>query len=262
MYIHNWRYLHLIAVAPPCIGVISLYFLPESPRWLVSHNRLDEDVSTLYRAYRINHLLDNTGRPIMTRRPYQTGELTKYSIVSKCIFAGQLCCFFGLLLYTRILRGSIYLIAFINALTSLPGSLLSTLLYSFVRGRHRPLLALYSMAGIVLLIGGLYTVILQPSLDLALVVCCNLAFTLLEAAFNMIFSNVPELFPSAIRTEALGNASGLGRVGSILSSFINELDKKLRHGLPILVYAAVAFTEVVLLFCTLLCMPVRSVGTS
>lgn len=296
MYIHNWRYLHLLVVAPPCVGVFALYFLPESPRWLVSQNRFEEAVSTLYKAYKINNLLCGKRRSIMTRSefikelnyvpkpacekssvlgiiqrcrryvqncdkttcskvwetvkaPYQTAEIAKRSIVSTCIFSGQLCCFFGLLYYTRIIRGSIYFISFINALTSLPGSLLSTVLYSCVRSRRRPLMVLYSMAGITLLVGGLYTVILNPASEVALVVCCNLALSLLCAAFNMIFIYVPELFPSAIRTEALGNASGLGRVGSIISSFINELDSKFRHGLPVVVYAAVTLTVVVLLCC-------------
>ncbi|VDN14769.1 unnamed protein product [Dibothriocephalus latus] len=297
MYINNWRYLHLIVVAPPCIGVFALYFLPESPRWLVSQNRLDEAVSTLYRAYRINNLLGRNRRPIMTRSefieelnhdptpvyhestvkgitqrcklciqncdttvcaktweavkgPYQTGDLAKRSIVSTCIFAGQLCCFFGLLYYTRIIRGSIYLISFINACTSLPATFLSTILYSCVRSRRMPLLALYSMAGIVLLIGGLYTVILQPSSEMALIVCCNLALALLGATFNMIFIYIPELYPATLRTEGLGNASGLGRVGSIVSSFINELDQTFKHGFPVVVYAAVTFAVVMLLCCT------------
>ncbi|VDK44997.1 unnamed protein product [Dibothriocephalus latus] len=296
MYIHNWRYLHLLVVAPPCFGVFALYFLPESPRWLVSKDRLDEAVSTLYKAYRINHLVCNKGRPIMTRNefnkelnyepkpmqskstlqaisercrlciqtcdkricskvfkvikgPYQTGELAKRSIISTCIFAGQLCCFFGLLFYTRIIRDSIYLISFINALSSLPATFLSSIIYSCVRSRRRPLLVLYSVAGIILLIGGLYTVILQPSSEMALIVCCNLALAVLGATFNMIFIYIPELFPATMRTETLGNASGLGRVGSIISSFINELDKKFRHGLPVVIYATVTLTVVLLLCC-------------
>ncbi|KAL7065126.1 hypothetical protein AAHC03_04708 [Spirometra sp. Aus1] len=296
MYIHNWRYLHLIVVAPPCFGVVLLYFLPESPRWLVSQNRLDEAVSTLYRAYKINNLLCSKRRPIMTRDefakelnyeptpvcrrsliqrltqrcgrcpqhcdqtvclkaceavagPYQTAEIAKRSILSTCLFAGQLCCFFGLLYYTRVIRGSIYLISFVNAVTAVPASILSTILYSCLRSRRKPLVALYSLAAVILLIGSLYTVILQPSSELALVVSCNLSLALLGAAFNMIFIYVPELFPAVIRTKALGNASGLGRVGSIICSFINELDQKFRHGLPVVIYGSIVLAEVMLLYC-------------
>nr|VZI45243.1 unnamed protein product [Spirometra erinaceieuropaei] len=296
MYIHNWRYLHLIVVAPPCFGVVLLYFLPESPRWLVSQNRLDEAVSTLYRAYKINNLLCSKRRPIMTRDefakelnyeptpvcrrsliqrltqrcgrcpqhcdqtvclkaceavagPYQTAEIAKRSILSTCLFAGQLCCFFGLLYYTRVIRGSIYLISFVNAVTAVPASILSTILYSCLRSRRKPLVALYSIAAVILLIGSLYTVIIQPSSELALVVSCNLSLALLGAAFNMIFIYVPELFPAVIRTKALGNASGLGRVGSIICSFINELDQKFRHGLPVVIYGSIVLAEVMLLYC-------------
>ena len=47
----NWRLMFISAVVPSLVLLISLFFLPESPRWLASKNRNDEARAILNRIY-------------------------------------------------------------------------------------------------------------------------------------------------------------------------------------------------------------------
>uniref|UniRef100_A0A0R3TZL0 MFS domain-containing protein n=1 Tax=Rodentolepis nana TaxID=102285 RepID=A0A0R3TZL0_RODNA len=181
--------------------------------------------------------------------PYQNTDIAKRSVISTLLFTGQMCAFFGMLFYTQVIRGSVYYVAILNALTSIPGTLISTLLYWRIKSRRKPLLVLYGMSVAILLIGGLYTVVGKPESEIPLIVCCNITLVLLGASLNMLFIYTPELFPSSIRSQGFGSATGLGRVGSMLCSFINQLDLQLGHGVPVIIYGGVLILQFVLTCC-------------
>nr|CUU98298.1 hypothetical transcript [Hymenolepis microstoma] len=286
MYVHNWRYLHLIIMVPAFVGLFTLLWLPESPRWLVSQNRNKAALKTLYKAYKVNTMckgaselsfeefLEKTGHsnlPEEPRRvpwrkhfnlptfcrsvavgfaaPYQTRDIARRSIAATLLFTGQLFVFFGLLFFTQVIRSSVYYVSMINAATSVPGIVLSTLLYSKCRSRKKPMLVLYAISALILLAIGLHTVIVKPESEIPLIVCSNITLVLLSSTFNMIFIYTSELFPSSIRSQGLGNATGLGRIGGVLCSFVNELDLKVGHGVPVIVYGGVSVLQVLFTLC-------------
>ena len=283
MFIPQWRFFHLFIMLPAFLGVIVLYYLPESPRWLVSQGKNEAALKILYRAYKINaiykkgpllsesefqeecgySLLDPTishakaqfscyncvkGFGLGFTTPYQTKSIAKCSLICTLLFVGQLCSFFGLLFYTRVVRGSVYYVALLNAATAIPAIVISTVLYSKIKRRKLPLMSSYGASALILLVGGTYAVVAKPESEIPLIVCCNIALVLLGSTLSMLFIYTPELFPS-IRTQGLGNAAGLGRIGSILCSFVNQLDMHLGHGAPIIIYGAVLVLQVLLTYC-------------
>ncbi|VDO00819.1 unnamed protein product [Rodentolepis nana] len=286
IHVHNWRYFHLMIMVPAFLGLFTLLWLPESPRWLVSQHKHKAALRTLYKAYKVNAMcksapelsfeefLERTGHsnlpeePRQTQwrkhfnlstfcrnvvvgfaAPYQTRDIARRSIAATLLFTGQLFVFFGLLFFTQVVRSSVYYVSMINAATSVPGILLSTLLYSKCRSRKKPMLLLYAISALILLAIGLHTVIAKPESEIPLIVCSNITLVLLGATFNMIFIYTSELFPSSIRSQGLGNATGLGRIGGILCSFVNELDLKVSHGLPVIVYGGVSVLQVLFTLC-------------
>lgn len=286
MYVHNWRHLHLIIMVPAFVGVFTLLWLPESPRWLVSQNKNKAALRTLYKAYKVNAMckstpeltfeefLEKTGHSNLPEEPtrapwwrhfnlltfcrnvavgfaapYQTRDIARRSIAATLLFTGQLFLFFGLLFFTQVIRSSVYYVSMINAATSVPGIVLSTLLYSKCKSRKKPMLVLYAISALLLLTIGLYTVLAQPESEIPLIVCSNITLVLLGSTFNMIFIYTSELFPSSIRSQGLGNATGLGRIGGVLCSFVNELDLKVGHGVPVIVYGGVSVLQVLFTLC-------------
>nr|CDS17205.1 solute carrier family 22 [Echinococcus granulosus] len=171
------------------------------------------------------------------RQPYRTFHLAKVSLIATFLFGTQAACLFGMLLYARIVRGYVYLVALANNFTGIPGAVLSAVLYAKIRRRKLPLMMTYICAAFCLALGGICAAVKVPTDDIVLAVYSNLGLMLCTAISNMVFTYIPELFPSCIRSQGLGNAAGLGRFGAALGAFINSLDTSVAHGIPLLVYA-------------------------
>ncbi|KAF8568377.1 hypothetical protein P879_03432 [Paragonimus westermani] len=283
-WIPNWRWLNLTTLSPHLLTVLYAYCLPESPRWLMSQDEPLEAVKVLKKGYLINHLGDpkpgmktlnsleelltddhtKTGtkwiRSLRSIRPsstyqclqsliksFSTPYLAKTNLCCIIIYAGISTSFFGLLYYARILYGSVYLNGFLNATTALPAAILTTLLYRYSRYRKRPLVGLIGLAFIILAVGSGYTTVYRPTDDTVLTVSSNIALLLHITIKGMCAVYMPELFPSEVRTQGYGIATGIGRFISISCLFLNELDKVTAHGVPLLIYSSMLLVTLVAL---------------
>ena len=195
-----------------------------------------KDNNQVPKSYGCSHFIDRL------RRPYSTRYLLKISLIGTLLFTSQGACLFGVLLYARIVRDYVYLVALINNLTGIPGAALSAILYAKIRRRKLPLVVTYISAALCMAFGGIYASINKASDDIVLSICSNLGLVLCTASCNMILTYIPELFPTRIRSQGLGNAAGLGRFGATLGNLINSLDTRLGHGTPLLVYAGLLIT--------------------
>ncbi|CAL8076632.1 unnamed protein product [Calicophoron daubneyi] len=263
--IPQWRLLHVVVMCPNFLSVLYFFLLPESPRWLISQNRSDEALKVLRVGCQVNNFWKGKEKteelrehithsfrlePLLTpvgkdkrRGRFQLFKLCANRQISKSVVFGVLLligivmCYFGLLLYARIVYGYVYLVAFLNSLTAVPATLLSMLTYRYVRHRKRPIFVLLGVGMLVLLGTSLFIILTKPKTDTLLTVSSNIVLILANASLNMCYIYVPELFPSEIRTHAFGFILGLARIGSILCTFVNELDTIVAHSAPLLVYA-------------------------
>lgn len=276
-FISNWRWLNLVVMAPSLLGILYIYVLVESPVWLLSKNRVREALASVQFMYKINNLciLDDKFAKLdelfsgyeeqidkgqladrkrsMGRRlsaflqtiwiPFSTWEVVKRVILGTLLFNGQSMVFFGLLLYSRKIKVNIYLLTFINSTTILPGTVFSISLFRFVKQRRLLICIVNLISFVVLALGGLYSVIYQPKSDIFMAVTSNVALIFLSSSLFMLYIFIPELFAPSMRSECFGIASGVGRVGTITSTFINEIGDYYSHGMPFLVYAVVVILQ-------------------
>ncbi|KAF7258847.1 hypothetical protein EG68_03725 [Paragonimus skrjabini miyazakii] len=284
-FIPNWRWLNAAGMLPAVLCLLYFFLLPESPRWLNSQRRPKDALKVLQAGQKINQLCRKNeqkrfeldmhlqkcpvhaqstkeltvsertfrfpcGNVCKSLKPYLLNfEFMKALVISTLVNNAQFLSLFGILLYGRVIKDHVYLVTLTNSLNSLPGPIIASVVYRVCRFRRMPLMVCFGLALVCLLIGGLYTLIVQPTRDIVLNVCCNCALVLYSATMVMLAIYVAELFPSAVRTLATGIAAGLGRLGSSVSTFVNQLDTKVKHGTPIMVYAAaVAFQMLLLLF--------------
>ncbi|CAL8072871.1 unnamed protein product [Calicophoron daubneyi] len=265
--IPGWRWLNVATTAPNFLSFL-YFFIPESPRWLISQNRVKDALIVLKSGHRMNHLgkskegvekiedliskADNIKEPKETTQVATRNQTpdsgfralrAKYDIRSTLLstnaMLGVSLSYFGLLFYARIVRNYVYLVGFLNALMTLPDNILFALLYRFCRHRKRPLIILVALSVLMLAGTGCYTLILKPSTDTLLTVCSNIILILTHTSLTMLFVYIPELFSSSVRTQMSGLIMGVGRFGSMLCTFINELDHLTGHGMPLIVYCAV-----------------------
>ncbi|VDK52220.1 unnamed protein product [Dibothriocephalus latus] len=170
-----------------------------------------------------------------------------FLITLQCIllFIGQIATTFGLIFYGRSIHADIYWVNFWNSACQIPATLISGLLYRLCKKRKVPIAVLYGMACIILLSASLYVIFIAPGSDLVLNICCNLALIPILASLNMLVMYVLELFPSEVRTQGLGLAAGIGRIGGVLCPFINTLDSYSLHGVPVMVYTVILVIQLV-----------------
>ncbi|VDL89852.1 unnamed protein product [Schistocephalus solidus] len=163
------------------------------------------------------------------------------------LIAGHITCVFGLAFYSANIRFYTSYVLIINALSSIPGSLLFAGLYRCFRFRKRPLLVIYLVTAAVLWIAALYTLILQPKNDIVLNVLMAVVTMTLAAGSRMVFVYVPELYSPVYRNRGLGVCAGLARLGVFWFPLINRLDSSVRHGFPLTIYAGLITIQMIVL---------------
>ncbi|RTG82553.1 uncharacterized protein DC041_0006646 [Schistosoma bovis] len=120
-------------------------------------------------------------------------------------------------------------ITLINALTGIPGPIAASVVYRCYKYRRFPLMCTYIISAILLCIGGVYTVLWEPLTDNVLNIFCNGALIMYSASTIMLSIYCAELFPSYMRSSAVGISNGLGRIGGIISTLVNYTDFTFKH---------------------------------
>ncbi|CAH8552748.1 unnamed protein product [Schistosoma rodhaini] len=284
--VQDWRFLNALSMLPCLTCFMYFCLLPESPRWLLSQYRVEEAITILRRGCRINHILkkdksklsqfDNflknlnkkeshIGKSYVHREPISIserfinllkstkksiccGQMNKTLIICVLIFMLHSLAFLGITLFSKYINYNIYIVTLINALTGIPGPITASVVYRCYKYRRFPLMCTYIISAILLCIGGVYTLLWKPLTDNVLNICCNGALITYSASTIMLSIYSAELFPSYMRSSAVGISNGLGRIGGIISTFVNHTDFTFEHGTPVLIYSGSAIFQVFLLY--------------
>ncbi|CAH8523570.1 unnamed protein product [Heterobilharzia americana] len=269
--IPNWRWLNIAITCPNLLSVFYYKLLPESPRWLLARRKNDteymlwpknqphpEKLESLAKFYcdklpRAVSETQSSNEILINNKTDDKSDISNKKVVKTVIFAslfvfGIVSCVYGLLLYARVVKNYIYLVGFLNSTTAIPAFIISTVSYRITVYRKRPLGVVTGLN--IVLLGGtaLFQLIVKPETDMVLTICSSISLTLLNSSLSMCYIFVAELFPPRIRTRCFGIVLGVSRVGSMMSSFINELDLHLGHGAPFIVYCIILTLEFFILW--------------
>lgn len=259
-FIRDWRHL-MLAVSVPGVSLLFFWWwIPESPRWLVANNRLD-DAHGLLMKYaakngvivdpkQLRHVISEVRKADVRKndtRKYGTFDLFRTPKLRKRII---ICCFnwfvnalvyFGISLNVKNLAGDMYLNFFILIIIELPSALLAWFcLQRF--GRRIPYCAFMLIGGIAGML-----VLAVPSKAGYQAVITTLAmigkFCILST-FLTIYVFTAELFPTVIRNTAVGVSSMMARIGAILAPYIVLLADlpNLNRTLPLVIFGVLGVT--------------------
>ncbi|XP_027953335.1 solute carrier family 22 member 7 isoform X1 [Eumetopias jubatus] len=260
--IRDWRWL-LLAVTLPCApGILSLWWVPESARWLLTQGRVEEAHRYLLRCARLN------GRPIgedgltqealdkvatrerVVRRPsyldlFRTPRLRHISLCCMVMWFGVNFSYYGLSLNVSGLGLNVYQTQLLFGAVELPSKLL---VYLFVHHAGRRLTQAGALLGTALALGiSLLVTSGMGPWSTALAVTGK-GFS--EAAFTTAYLFTSELYPTVLRQTGMGLTSLVGRLGGSLAPLAALLDG-VWLSLPKLTYAGIAL----LAACTALLLP-------
>ncbi|XP_028573822.2 organic cation/carnitine transporter 2 isoform X2 [Podarcis muralis] len=228
-FIRDWRMLLVALTVPGLLYVPLWWFIPESPRWLLSQGKIKEAEDIIRKAAEMNHvaapdvifdLIELQDVNSQDQRSYSILDLVRTqnirSITIMCVILWMVISigYFGLSLDTPNLHGDIYLNCFLSAIIEVPAYTISWLLLHYLPRR-------YSMAG-VLFLGGCVLLFIQlvPAyltvFSITLVMIGKFGIT---ASFSMVYVYTAELYPTVVRNMGVGASSMASRFGSILSPY-------------------------------------------
>uniref|UniRef100_H3AUH5 Solute carrier family 22 member 21 n=1 Tax=Latimeria chalumnae TaxID=7897 RepID=H3AUH5_LATCH len=246
-FIRGWRMLLLTISLPGLLLIPLWWFIPESPRWLLSQGKIERAEALIQMAARKNKVVP----PAMIFTPTEIEEMKSKSQVSltildilksnnvRCItlISGILWMtasagYFTLSLNTANLHGDSYLNSFLSALIEVPANV-ATWLLARVFPRRITLSATLFLGSLTLF----FIQLVPPDLSIlstVLVMAGKLAVT---SAFSMLLIFAVELYPTVIRNGGIGICSTAARAGSIVSPYLVYLGSRNKH-LPYIILGA------------------------
>ena len=245
----NWRNLQLIISVPPTILIFVYYFMPESPRWLISQGRVEEAKAILQKAAKTNGKdwpaescnlqLDEGKENDDESTPsildlFRTPNLLKNTLIQYFNWFTASFVYYALTFNSGTLfPGNIYINTLISGLIEFPAYGLCIALLYFL-GRRSPLAFMYFLLG-----GSLLLSLAMPT-DQSVLVMATIGKFGAVCAFAIIYVQAAEIFPTVVRNTGIGTSSSMARVGSVLAPIIGREVAKINRDLVIVIFAVVA----------------------
>lgn len=257
-FIRDWRMLLLALTVPGVLCALLWWFIPESPRWLISQGRIKEAEVIIHRAAKINGIvapstifepseLQDLGSQKQPSHSIldllRTRNIRVVTIMSIILWMTISVGYFGLSLDTPNLHGDVYMNCFLSATVEVPAYVLAWLLLRHLPRRYSMATALF-LGGIVLL----FVQLVPPDLYYLSTVLVMVGKFGITAAFSMVYVYTAELYPTVVRNMGVGVSSTASRLGSILSPYFIYLGAYDRFLPYILMGSLTILTAILTLF--------------
>lgn len=252
--LREWRWVLRAISGIVAFGSVILFWLPESPRWLIAKGRIPEAQKVLADCRKFN------GDPIEEekielRKPAAGAaqgsffDIAKHPILRWQVLIMYFNWFttalimYGLALSWKELTGGLYLNFIIGTLLDFPAKTLAMFMVLKV-GRKYPYMAGSAITGTMFLI----TIFIPrdyfpgnwPIVVLALIgnFCCTMCFAILY-----MYSG--ELFPTTVRAAGVGSCSLVSKLGGVASTTVAALANH-HVAIPNILFAVLALTSAVI----------------
>lgn len=257
--IRDWRTLAMAAAIPGLLVIFFWRFLPESPRWLLAHNRHKEAMENLQKVADFNRKempegdleqydANLTQRKGDVRNLFSSMTMTKRTLISWFSWMVIALVYYAVSFSAGDYGGNRYLVFFLTSLIEIPSNWTCIVLNHRV-GRKKT-----TVIGVVVsFFASLVAVFFQRDLKNTGFMVANIIMAQGVAKFfiNMSFSSIyvysSELFPTVVRNVGMGTSSAVGRIGSMSAPYIVWL-MRIHILLPYSIVAVLAFICAALCF--------------
>ncbi|XP_053736593.1 solute carrier family 22 member 2 [Synchiropus splendidus] len=246
-FITDWRWLQVVITVPYILFLSYYWFIPESPRWLLSQNRkaaaveiteamAKENQQTL--SKKIESLSDDNAESLTASFMdlIRTPKMRKHTFILSFNWFTSAVVYQGLIMRLGILEGNVYVDFLISGLVEFPAAFL--ILFTIERiGRRLP----FATANFVAGVSCFATAFIPDSvLWLKTLVACvgRLGITM---TFEMVVFVNTELYPTFVRNLGVSVCSTLCDVGGIVAPFLLYRLAVIWLELPLIIFGSLAF---------------------
>ena len=223
----NWKYITLANTVIGFILCLPTFILPESPRWLYFVGKHEKAKETLKWMAKMNkrdipaeasNFIEETKDTI--RSPgccffIKSSLVTIRLVASSYIWFAVSMIFYGLTFNVGSLAGNIYINGILMSLTEIPGNCFIFFIVNSPLGRRFSI-----FITILICFIALFTDVAFDRGSVVRIALALIGKLSVNIAFTGMYVLTPELFPTGMRSTALGLSSGFARIGSSISPFI------------------------------------------
>ncbi|XP_067464653.1 organic cation/carnitine transporter 2-like isoform X1 [Thunnus thynnus] len=236
-FLRNWKSL-LLALSVPALAYLPFWwFIPESPRWLLSQGKVEEAEAIVRKAAKWNKVQapqvvfeDCSANDTKTKENYDIFDLLRNSsirmttlilcFVSFTMITGYYCLSFN----TSQLHADPYISCFISAAVEVPAYISSWLALRYFPRR------LSVISTLLVAAVSLFLIQLVPqglsNLSLALEMLGKYSIT---TGASMMFTYTAELYPTVLRNTATGVCTTVSRLGSCITPFLLDMSTYFKY---------------------------------
>ncbi|XP_072923294.1 organic cation/carnitine transporter 2-like isoform X3 [Hemitrygon akajei] len=245
-FIREWRTL-TVTLTLCCLFYIPLWwFIPESPRWLLSKGKVEEAESVIrhiakkngvtpppkiFSELELEYIKNNEVKSVPFTQLLKTCNIRAITIINVLVWMIISMGYFALTLNIPNLHGDDYLNCFLFAASEIPANVATWLL---LRKYSRK----FSLSGALFLGGSvlLFIQLIPSHLSIVATVLVLIGRFGTSCAFFMVYIYTAELYPTPLRNTGVGVSSMASRISSIFSPYILLLVRSLSRKKGFLVF--------------------------
>jgi len=229
----NWRTIFQVISAPCILAPILIYFLPESPRWLIAKGRISEARSILASGAKRNKKsiseeeIDIKQPKSSNQRKGTVLDIMKYpklrvkTLIMYFNWFTSSFMLYGIALNWQGLTGGLFMNFLIAAILDFPAKLLALISLVWF-GRRLPYISLTFIAGICFVACLFIPRGVYPD-EMPIVVLSMISSFCASASFAMLWMWTSELMPTTVRNAGVGSCSFVARIGGMLATTLGIL---------------------------------------
>ncbi|XP_067675805.1 organic cation transporter protein-like [Haliotis asinina] len=258
-FIRDWHTLELVMATPVAVFLIYWWIIPESPRWLLNVFRLEEAEIIIRHAARVNKVtIPDSAMQFEKEDMDAKLKMPKTSIVQlfthRTLFFRTVVLFyswmtvslayFGLSSNTDNLgAGSLHLNSMLACLVEYPANILCLLLLDRL-GRKALLCAFMTLGGAACMLSVVTILYVDDANQWSTVTLSMIGKLCVAGAFSVVYVYSTEIFPTVVRSSALGLSSSFARIGGMVAPYFIDLGKEVEgkwgRALPLLLFGVLS----------------------
>lgn len=237
-YVEHWRFVQLVVNIPTMATLLYIWFIPESTRWLllkgnvkhaekitasiISYNSLKVDPTSIKAEMEtVSKEIVFNGDSRRSTNLFQASRISVRLVVVSFAFFSVSMCSYGMSYHVPVLLGNRYLDMFMLAGIELGALLLAyVMIWSF--GGHTPLCLFLSLCGIISISIVLVSECLADNsvnIDSVVIGLSLLGQASVASSYITLLLYTCQIFPTVIRTSAIGSCTVSTGAGSLLAPY-------------------------------------------